>query len=94
MFSLIWSKFGKLIAAVFFVVVSFVSVFYSGKKSGESKAKVKAAEDEAKREIAEVEAVTEHKTKVLQNAKETASDNAAIDDNTAVDKLRNNWSRD
>lgn len=101
MFSVIWAKVGKWVGALVAGLLLLASVFYSGRKSGETKAKGDAAEERANereaiavRQVNEAREASEHTTKAVQNANEVASNNSMLIDDEVTKRLRDEWSRD
>ena len=101
MFSVIWAKFGKWLAAIGAGLVMLASIFYAGRKSGATKAEANAANERANdreaiavRQVNEAREASEQQVKAVQNAKEIASDNSTFDDDEVTRRLRDEWSRD
>jgi len=101
MIAALWAKFSKWIVGVGAFVVMLASVFYTGRKSGATKAEANAANERANdreaiavRQVNEAREASEQQVKAVQNAKEVASDNSTFDDDEVTRRLRDEWSRD
>jgi len=101
MFSVIWAKFSKWLAAIGVGLVMLATVWLTSRKVGKSEGQAEAAEQRAAdreaiavRQVNEAREASEQQVKAVQNAKEVASDNSTFDDDEVSRRLRDEWSRD
>jgi|SRR5690554_1754687 len=101
MFSVIWAKIWKYVAAIGAFVVMVASVFYAGRKSGATKAEAKAANDRANdreaiavRQVNEAREAAKVEVEAVKGANDVKSDIAILDDDGISKRLRDEWSRD
>lgn len=101
MFAALWAKFGKWVGVIAAALAMLASIFYAGRKSGESQAKVKAAEQRIKdneaiavREIDAARDAAAKEVETVKGANDVHSNINRLDSGDAANKLRDEWSRD
>lgn len=101
MFSVIWAKFGKWLAAIGAGLVMLASIFYAGRKSGATKAEANAANERAgdreaiaTRQVNEAREASQREVEVIQGANDVKENNSIVDDDGVNQRLRDDWSRD
>jgi len=101
MITALWARFGKFITGIGAGLLMLASVFYAGRKSGQSKAEIEAANERAKereaiavRQVNEAREAAEQQTKAVKNASEVMADNSIHPDSEIVERLRDEWQRD
>lgn len=101
MFSVIWAKFGKWLAAIAAFAVMLASVFYAGRKAGGTKAEANAANERANdreaiatRQVNEAREASQREVEAIEGAHNVKTDTSIIDDDGVSKRLRDEWSRD
>lgn len=88
------AEFGGYILTALGLIVSAVVLYFTGKKSGESKEKTKQAEQTAVKEVEAARDAAKVQIETSKGAANVRNEVNKLNDGSAADELREQWSRD
>ncbi|QBZ71721.1 hypothetical protein [Pseudomonas phage KP1] len=101
MIAALWAKFGKWFALAAAALVTLASIFYAGRKSGETNAEANAAEQRASdreaiavRQINEQREASKQEVETVQGASDVKDKTSVLTDAAVSSELHDKWSRD